>query len=75
MTIVFKARLELTLQKGKRFDEYIYNFIFLSILVPHFLLPIAAWRNGPEVAKYKNMWTNIQVQEANSNFVLIEFTN
>ncbi|GLV40378.1 Gustatory receptor 21a [Carabus blaptoides fortunei] len=60
VTIVFKARLELTLQKGKRFDEYIYNFIFLSILVPHFLLPIAAWRNGPEVAKYKNMWTTIQ---------------
>lgn len=49
------------LQKGKRFDEYIYNFIFLSILVPHFLLPLAAWKNGSEVAAYKNMWTNIQV--------------
>lgn len=61
VSIVFKDRIDIMLQKGKRFDEYIYNFIFLSILVPHFLLPLAAWKNGPEVAIYKNMWTNIQV--------------
>lgn len=45
----------------KKFDEIIYNIIFLSILIPHFLLPIASWRHGPEVAKFKNMWTHYQV--------------
>ncbi|XP_035774935.1 gustatory and odorant receptor 22 isoform X2 [Anopheles albimanus] len=44
----------------KRFDEVIYNIIFMSILVPHFLLPVASWRNGSEVAKFKNMWTDFQ---------------
>lgn len=40
----------------------IYNIIFISLLLPHFLLPIASWRNGAEVAKFKNMWTNYQLQ-------------
>lgn len=44
----------------KRFDEVIYNIIFLSILMPHFLLPVASWKNGPQVAIFKNMWTNYQ---------------
>lgn len=46
---------------NKRFDEVIYNIIFLSILIPHFLLPIASWRHGPQVAIFKNMWTHYQV--------------
>lgn len=46
----------------RRFDEVIYNVIFMSILLPHFLLPVASWRNGSEVAKFKNMWTNYQLQ-------------
>lgn len=46
----------------KRFDEVIYNVIFMSILLPHFLLPVASWRNGAEVAKFKNMWTHYQLQ-------------
>lgn len=46
----------------KRFDEIIYNVIFMSILLPHFLLPVASWRNGSEVAKFKNMWTHYQLQ-------------
>lgn len=46
----------------KRFDEIIYNVIFMSIMLPHFLLPIASWRNGAEVAKFKNMWTHYQLQ-------------
>lgn len=62
VTIVFNKRLEIMLQTGKRFDEYIYNIIFLSILIPHFLVPIASWRGGPEVAKFKNMWTHYQVR-------------
>jgi gustatory receptor len=59
--MVFKERLNLILQPGKRFDEYVYGIIFLSILIPHFLLPVAAWTNGTEVAKFKNMWTRFQV--------------
>ncbi|KAK9717552.1 7tm Chemosensory receptor [Popillia japonica] len=62
VTIIFKERLLLVLQKGKRFDEYIYSIIFLSILIPHFLLPIAAWTNGHEVAKFKNMWSRFQLK-------------
>lgn len=46
----------------KRFDEVIYNIIFMSILVPHFLLPVASWRNGAEVAIFKNMWTDYQLK-------------
>lgn len=46
----------------KRFDEIIYNVIFMSILLPHFLLPVASWRNGAEVARFKNMWTSYQLQ-------------
>nr|XP_023020025.1 gustatory and odorant receptor 22-like [Leptinotarsa decemlineata] len=60
VSIVFKERLKLVLLPGKRFDEYIYAIIFLSILIPHFLLPIGAWTNGSEVAKFKNMWTKFQ---------------
>ncbi|XP_028038328.1 LOW QUALITY PROTEIN: gustatory and odorant receptor 22-like [Bombyx mandarina] len=47
---------------NKRFDEVIYNIIFLSILIPHFLLPIASWRHGPQVAIFKNMWTHYQLK-------------
>jgi gustatory receptor len=46
----------------KKFDEVIYNVIFMSFLLPHFLLPVASWRNGKEVAKFKNMWTSYQVR-------------
>ncbi|KAJ8911032.1 hypothetical protein NQ315_015546 [Exocentrus adspersus] len=60
VSIIFKERLNLVLLPGKRFDEYIYAIIFLSILIPHFLLPVAAWTNGDEVAKFKNMWTKFQ---------------
>lgn len=62
VTVVFKERVLLILQPGKRFDEYIYGIIFLSILIPHFLLPVAAWTNGSEVAKFKNMWTRFQLK-------------
>ncbi|KAJ3638349.1 hypothetical protein MTP99_001725 [Tenebrio molitor] len=62
VSMVFKERLNLILQPGKRFDEYVYGIIFLSILIPHFLLPVAAWTNGTEVAKFKNMWTRFQLK-------------
>lgn len=54
--------MNLLLREGKRFDEYIYGVIFISILVPHFLLPVLAWTNGKEVAKFKNMWTRFQLK-------------
>jgi gustatory receptor len=57
----------------KRFDEIIYNIIFLSILVPHFLLPVASWRNGSQVAIFKNMWTNFQVRYMKVTGNIIEF--
>ncbi|KAB0803449.1 hypothetical protein PPYR_00419 [Photinus pyralis] len=57
---VLRDRIFLLLEEGRRFDEYIYGIIFISILSPHFLLPILAWTNGKEVAKFKNMWTRFQ---------------
>ncbi|XP_026834527.1 gustatory and odorant receptor 21a isoform X2 [Drosophila erecta] len=44
----------------KRFDEAIYNVIFISLLFTNFLLPVASWRHGHQVAIFKNMWTNYQ---------------
>ncbi|XP_037960969.1 gustatory and odorant receptor 21a [Teleopsis dalmanni] len=46
----------------RRFDEAIYNVIFISLLFTNFLLPIASWRHGPQVAIFKNMWTNYQLK-------------
>lgn len=46
----------------KRFDEAIYNVIFISLLFTHFLLPVASWRHGSQVAIFKNMWTNYQLK-------------
>lgn len=60
--VIFEDRVTSFLSNAKRFDEVIYNVIFMSLLLPHFLLPVASWRNGHEVAKFKNMWTNYQLQ-------------
>ncbi|XP_055547227.1 gustatory and odorant receptor 22 isoform X2 [Wyeomyia smithii] len=61
VVLVAKERINKFISNSdKRFDEVIYNIIFMSILVPHFLLPLASWRNGSEVAKFKNMWTDYQ---------------
>ncbi|CAO1312193.1 unnamed protein product [Diamesa serratosioi] len=57
----------------KPFDEIIYNIIFMSILSPHFLLPVASWRNGQEVAKFKNMWTHYQLSFFKVTGTCIEF--
>lgn len=62
VVMTFVERITSFLRSEKRFDEIIYNVIFLSILLPHFLLPIASWRNGSEVAKFKNMWTHYQLK-------------
>ncbi|KAH1007446.1 hypothetical protein HUJ04_004676 [Dendroctonus ponderosae] len=73
VSIVFKERLVLILKPGKRFDEYIYGVIFLSILIPHFLLPLGAWRNGQEVARFKNMWTKFQLKYFKMTGTVIKF--
>lgn len=57
----------------KKFDEIIYNVIFMSLLVPHFLLPLASWRHGAEVAKFKNMWTTYQLKYLKVTDMRIEF--
>jgi gustatory receptor len=57
----------------KKFDEIIYNVIFMSLLVPHFLLPLASWRHGAEVAIFKNMWTTYQLKYFKVTNMKIEF--
>lgn len=57
----------------QKFDEIIYNVIFMSILMPHFLLPFASWRNGAEVAIFKNMWTSFQMKYRKVTGSSIEF--
>ncbi|XP_026319057.1 gustatory and odorant receptor 22 [Hyposmocoma kahamanoa] len=73
---VGRERLE-NFQKSsnKRFDEVIYNIIFLSILIPHFLLPVASWRHGPQVAIFKNMWTHYQLKYLKITGTHIVFPN
>ncbi|XP_017773508.1 PREDICTED: gustatory and odorant receptor 22 [Nicrophorus vespilloides] len=75
VSVVFRERLLLILKPGKRFDEYIYGIIFLSILIPHFLLPIGAWTNGNEVAIFKNMWTKFQLKYYRITGTAIIFKN
>lgn len=49
-------------ESEEKFDEVIYNIIFLSLLIPHFLLPVTSWRNASKVAIFKNMWTDYQLK-------------
>nr|XP_036215975.1 gustatory and odorant receptor 21a-like [Bactrocera oleae] len=61
VAMVLRARVRNFIeQPDKHFDVAIYNIIFISLLFTHFLLPVASWRHGPEVAIFKNMWTNYQ---------------
>ncbi|XP_039950114.1 gustatory and odorant receptor 21a-like [Bactrocera neohumeralis] len=61
VAMVLRARVKNFIeQPDKHFDVAIYNIIFISLLFTHFLLPVASWRHGPEVAIFKNMWTNYQ---------------
>uniref|UniRef100_A0A336MVM5 Gustatory receptor n=1 Tax=Culicoides sonorensis TaxID=179676 RepID=A0A336MVM5_CULSO len=48
----------------QRFDIIIHRVIFLTILLVHFILPFASWRNGPKVAEFKNIWTRYQTKHA-----------
>ncbi|RLZ02222.1 Gustatory receptor 24 [Cephus cinctus] len=73
--LVGRERIENTLEPGKPFDEYIYNIIFLCILAPHFLLPVASWTYADEVAKYKNMWTHYQLRYYKVTGSTLEYPN
>lgn len=63
VVLVLRERVNnFVLNSDKRFDEAIYNIIFISLLFTNFLLPVASWRHGPQVAIFKNMWTNYQLK-------------
>lgn len=58
-----------------RFDIVINRVIFLTLLLVHFLLPFASWRNGPAVAEFKNMWTRFQAKYVKVTGEAIHFVN
>lgn len=54
-------RVDILLNKSKRFDEYIYSILFIIYLVPHFWIPYVGWGVAKEVCGYKNSWGTFQV--------------
>ncbi|CRL01286.1 CLUMA_CG014388, isoform A [Clunio marinus] len=72
-TVAKERFIQFISKSDKKFDEIIYNVIFLSILAPHFLLPVASWRHGSEVAIFKNMWTSFQLKYLKVTGTTIEF--
>ncbi|XP_053957668.1 gustatory and odorant receptor 21a-like [Anastrepha ludens] len=76
VVMVLRARVKHFIsQPDKHFDEAIYNIIFISLLFTHFLLPVASWRHGQQVAIFKNMWTNYQYKFWRVTGSAIEFPN
>ncbi|CAG9839493.1 unnamed protein product [Diabrotica balteata] len=54
--LVGYERVDILLNKSKKFDEYIYSIIFIIFLVPHFWIPFVGWGVAKEVCDYKNGW-------------------
>ncbi|KAL3270848.1 hypothetical protein HHI36_021366 [Cryptolaemus montrouzieri] len=54
-------RIDILLNKSKKFDEYIYSIIFIVFLVPHFWIPFVGWGVAVEVCDYKNSWGTFQL--------------
>lgn len=50
------------LQTTTQFDDYIYSFIFVIFLVPHFWIPFVGWGVATHVAVYKTMWGTFQLR-------------
>lgn len=50
------------LQTTNQFDDYIYAFIFVIFLVPHFWIPFVGWGVAHHVAIYKSMWGTFQLR-------------
>ncbi|XP_030760635.1 gustatory and odorant receptor 22-like [Sitophilus oryzae] len=61
VVLVGYERIDILLNKSKRFDEYIYAIIFIVYLVPHFLIPYVGWSVAYEVCDYKNSWGTFQL--------------
>lgn len=49
-------------QTTTQFDDYIYAFIFVIFLVPHFWIPFVGWGVAEHVAVYKTMWGTFQLR-------------
>ncbi|TMW41043.1 hypothetical protein DOY81_013877, partial [Sarcophaga bullata] len=76
VVLVLRERVnKFVVNSDKRFDEAIYNVIFISLLFTNFLLPVASWRHGPQVAIFKNMWTNYQLKFLKVTGTAIVFPN
>jgi gustatory receptor len=71
--MIGRQRVQRFKNAEKKFDEIIYDVIFISLLVPHFLLPVASWRHGFQVAIFKNMWTSYQLKYLKVTDMPIEF--
>ncbi|CAG9814927.1 unnamed protein product [Phaedon cochleariae] len=54
-------RMDILLNKSRKFDEYIYSIIFIIFLVPHFWIPFVGWGVAYEVCDYKNGWGTFQL--------------
>ncbi|KAH1024972.1 hypothetical protein HUJ05_009792 [Dendroctonus ponderosae] len=54
-------RVDILLNKSRKFDEYIYAIIFIVFLVPHFVVPFVGWSVAHQVCDYKNSWGRFQL--------------
>ncbi|CAH1113538.1 unnamed protein product [Psylliodes chrysocephalus] len=54
-------RIDILLNRSRKFDEYIYSIIFIIFLVPHFWIPFVGWGVAREVCIYKNSWGTYQL--------------
>lgn len=61
VVLVGYERLDILLNKSRRFDEYIYSIIFIVYLIPHFWIPYVGWGVAYEVCDYKNSWGTFQL--------------
>ncbi|KAH1015695.1 hypothetical protein HUJ04_007039, partial [Dendroctonus ponderosae] len=59
--LVGYERVDILLNKSRKFDEYIYAIIFIVFLVPHFVVPFVGWSVAHQVCDYKNSWGRFQL--------------
>ncbi|KAL1498195.1 hypothetical protein ABEB36_009032 [Hypothenemus hampei] len=61
VVLVGYERLDILLNKSRKFDEYIYAIIFIVFLTPHFFIPFVGWSVAHQVCDYKNSWGKFQL--------------
>ncbi|KAJ8976651.1 hypothetical protein NQ317_010366 [Molorchus minor] len=62
VVLVSYERLDILLNKSKKFDEYIYSIIFIIFPgAPFFWIPFVGWGVAYEVCDYKNGWGKFQL--------------